>query len=796
MYDLNLIPIHFHQGQLKTDLPGFLAAGPPRRTGRGRGEDLLLLHLKLGGSLQVSSQTRGDWLKRLIQIFFRTSGSVTAAMRTVVETLNLTMMEKNLKSVQGGGALTGEINLAVVHRQFLYVAQCGLTHAFVINRQGWSHFCDPSMADRGLGLSRTPTIRYFQTELAGGAYLVLSSDPPENWDEASLYRSAFPTLEQLRRRLMNQAPPNLQAGVVEIEPGTGRINLVRPILRKAEGENARVESPSAARQTTRSQARPPQPVEDMRVRDMLSEEDREAPLEPQAELQAQPPTRETARPEAGAAPESPVRRAGERDHADAPIRPEPMRPTSREEGASEKLSAARQALEERSRAFREKGLTGLAAFFQWWHRIWGRVGKFLQDLWARWSPGEGGGLPGLSKGTLLFIAVAVPLMVVTVAVGVYLARGKDQQYQYYYDQAFTAAQSALAAESASEARSGWAQTLVLLEEAESYRDTEELEALRAQAQEALDLLDGATRLEYHPAIVGSLYSGINVDRIVSFGADLYLFDSMGGRVIHALRTGSGYEVDPDFTCMAGQYNGVYVDELVDMVALPINNLYQAHVLGVDGRGNLLYCSSGDTPVAEALPDPMGSEGQIKRMAYNGGFLYVLDPVANMILVYKAESGQFLQLPQDYFEGVAVEERPDLSAIEDLAANGPELYLLRADGYLASCVSSGIPGDPVDCADPAAYVDSRPGKEDQPVIMPESRYDSLLYTAPPDPSLYLLEAVNGDIYRFSVRLKLYERFRPDLGNYEILSPEATAFSVGIDRIAFLAFGHQVFYAYVE
>jgi hypothetical protein len=248
--------------------------------------------------------------------------------------------------------------------------------------------------------------------------------------------------------------------------------------------------------------------------------------------------------------------------------------------------------------------------------------------------------------------------------------------------------------------------------------------------------------------------------------------------------------------MAGQYNGVYVDELVDMVALPINNLYQAHVLGVDGRGNLLYCSSGDAPVAEALPDPMGSEGQIKRMAYNGGFLYVLDPVANMILVYKAESGQFLQLPQDYFEGLAVEERPDLSAIEDLAANGPELYLLRADGYLASCYSSGISGDPVDCTDPAAYIDSRPGKEDQPVIMPESRYDSLLYTAPPDPSLYLLEAVNGDIYRFSVRLKLYERFRPDLGNYEILSPEATAFSVGIDRIAFLAFGHQVFYAYVE
>jgi hypothetical protein len=36
----------------------------------------------------------------------------------------------------------------------------------------------------------------------------------------------------------------------------------------------------------------------------------------------------------------------------------------------------------------------------------------------------------------------------------------------------------------------------------------------------------------------------------------------------------------------------------------------------------------------------------------------------------------------------------------------------------------------------------------------------------------------------------------MGDFELESPVATAFTIGIDRVAFLAFGYQVFYAYVE
>jgi hypothetical protein len=446
--------------------------------------------------------------------------------------------------------------------------------------------------------------------------------------------------------------------------------------------------------------------------------------------------------------------------------------------------------------FQEKGLKGLAAVLLWVRNARESVDNFFKDLIDRWSRGESNGVPRLSRSTLIFIAVAVPLVVVAIASGVYLSRGRTQQYQYYYSQAMAYAQSATITDDPAVARSWWMTSLDFLDQAGSYRTTDEMEQLRDQAQDALDVLDGAVRLDYRPAIIGSLYSEINITRIVSFGADLYLLDEAGGRVIHAVRKSQGYEVDPDFICAAGSFEGGAVDLLVDMVSLPINNPYQAHVLAVDAMGNVAYCAAGREPIVIALPKPSANEGEIRAIAYNSGYLYALNPLADSIRVYRAINGQFLDAPTEFFEGADLAEKPDLTQIVDLAANGQELYLLRNDGMLVDCVSSGLPSDPVNCENPVTYVDGRPGLEDQPLTMPDSTYDSVLYTDPPDPSVSVLDAANADIYRFSLRFRLHQRLRPEMGQYEVNDPTATAFTIGIDRIAFLAFGHQLFFAYVE
>jgi hypothetical protein len=335
-----------------------------------------------------------------------------------------------------------------------------------------------------------------------------------------------------------------------------------------------------------------------------------------------------------------------------------------------------------------------------------------------------------------------------------------------------------------------------LDQAESYRRTDEVTQLRSDTQRALDLLDGAVRLNFHPAIIGPLYSEINITRIISHGLDLYLLDTAGGRVIHAVRASQGYQVNADFLCRSGNFSGGTVDMLVDMAPLPINNPYQAHIVAVDAFGNVGFCGPGREPVVRTLPRGERGLGAVARITSEGSWLYVLDPGTEAVWVYRSTNGQFLDPPTDFFAGAEAGVRPALSPIVDLAINGPELYLLQGDGRLVHCVASGLPGNPVNCENPVAFVDGRPGKEDQPVAMPDSRFVSVLFTAPPNPAINILDADQADIFLFSLRFRLNKRMRSDFGNYEILSPTATAFTIGVDRIVFIAFGHQVFWAYME
>jgi hypothetical protein len=257
MYDLKLIPIHQEKGQPIPQQTGFLAASPPRRAARSRAEDLLILSFSTQGGERPSGELQDAWLAKLVETFFKTGGSVTSALRSLIETLNLTMMEKNLKAAKGGAAVTGAINLAAIHHRAAYVAQSGLTHAFVLNQDGVAHFHDTSQTDRGLGLSRTPTIRYYQAELGTGGYLFMTTTPAVTWTNEQLCKDGFPNLEQLRRRLLNQAAPNLRLDLVQILPGEGEITTVRTAVPAA--DRASQEAQVAAVETLNSLQEAPAP---------------------------------------------------------------------------------------------------------------------------------------------------------------------------------------------------------------------------------------------------------------------------------------------------------------------------------------------------------------------------------------------------------------------------------------------------------------------------------------------------------------------------------------------------------
>jgi hypothetical protein len=44
--------------------------------------------------------------------------------------------------------------------------------------------------------------------------------------------------------------------------------------------------------------------------------------------------------------------------------------------------------------------------------------------------------------------------------------------------------------------------------------------------------------------------------------------------------------------------------------------------------------------------------------------------------------------------------------------------------------------------------------------------------------------------------LSKRLRPEINTSEAISTSATAFTIGMDRVIFLVYGNQVFFAYLD
>ena len=834
MYDLNLLPIHLENGRPAADRGGFLAVNAPRLAARGRAEDTLIVILNLTGGASIPAEMQQGWLNSLAQAYFKTSGSVTAALRSLIETLNLTLMEKNLKSE--GIAVTGSIDLAVVHRRSLYLAQSGPSHAFILNAQGLQHFADTGQTDRGLGVSRTPTVRYFQAEVDNGAFLFTNDDPPPSWTEMHLVTETFPGLEQMRRRLLNQASSNFQMTLTQLTPGQGRINLiragVRPGVTPQEEQPVEPELPVEEHTATPVLEEPERVLADdtessdileMDVPEIQDEAQPQIPEQPefsQSEeetgpvLRVQPeqqPTRQSGQEELSPSvedtgpvlrpqpqqrpqpiaqpPMSHLRSQQEPDSTQAVRRQRPRRDTGIE---------ARETLEKQRAQIEADGLKGLADGLKRWQRVREKVDTFFKDLISRWSPEGTEGPPALSKRSLILIAVLIPLVMVGIAAGVYLSRGRNQQYTYYLNQAMAYAEAASLTSDSGSAREAWAQVLTLIDHAESYKATDETAQVRDWAETSLDTLDGVVRLDYRPALTDDLYGEIEITEIVLFNRDLYLLDKAGGRVIHANQRTNGYEVDADFVCAAGNFSGGSIGPLVDMVVLPIQNGYDAHVLAVDAVGNAVYCAAGQDPAVVTLPASNSATGEITAIALGGGDLYALNSTGGSIKVYPGDNYLFTETPTEYFEGVDMAAIPDLSQVVDFAVNGLDLYLLGENGLIANCVTTSVVNGTVTCENPVAYVDGRMGLEEQLVVMPEGQFTGVTYAGYPEPSVSILESTTGDIYRFSIRFRLYQRLRPDFGEYEVDETKATAFTLIFDKqlYAFLAYGHQLFFAYVN
>jgi hypothetical protein len=395
----------------------------------------------------------------------------------------------------------------------------------------------------------------------------------------------------------------------------------------------------------------------------------------------------------------------------------------------------------------------------------------------------------LSPLMMGFIAVAVPVVIITIAAVVYMQFGRSEQYRKYYASAEQAAVQAVSESDPVNQRTAWETSLYWLDKADAYVVTAQSQALRQQAQNSLDSIEHIVRLTYFPAFASPLGS-FPVTQMVTNENDLYLLNAAEGKILRAIGTASGLTLDPNFICQSGYYEGIQIGALVDIVALP-KSTYDATVMGVDAAGNAIYCLPEATPRVTPLAPPDTGWGSVAAIAYDANNLYVLDPARRAVWVYIGGEGGFPDRPF-YFFG---EQVPALENAIDLAVSGDDLYLLNKDSHLTTCTLSRISVSPTRCTDPAILVDTRAGHTSG-ATLPDAQFSQMQFTSPPGSTVSLLEPRTQAVYRFVPRtLELQDQLRSVPGEDNPLPPgqAATAMTLSQNRTLYLFINGMVYFA---
>ena len=806
-FDLNLSPLYRVQGQETDPLPGLLAVTPPKRTARGREDETLLFYLTLSGNSHFTPAEYDRIVKQATQRFFQTPGSLTAAIRTAAGDLNQSLLNRNLHTTGKGEYVIGRLILGALHGAQFVFAQCGPSHMFQLNGSETRQVHDEQIAGRGLGIGQSTPLYFAQVDLHNNDLLVLCPNLPAGWESTLLGLKNVST-ETLRRSLLSSVGEDLNAVIVQVKAGKGNLNILT-------GRQASQVAPATATVDSTSlgevvPAGEPQPVQ------VASGVQTAAPARPTSQVESGRPAGRFTNLMAGGArpiptatnipPQSPETDATSTGQpipgaaAQPILRPttnpivsvsHPVRRTGR--FASARSTGEIPEIKRPPSRSRRKIFGGLAKAIQGTRNGTQKISrgarKFLPNLVPNAEEDA-----EVARSSMALFAIVIPVIIVAVAVMVYIQYGRTAQYQQNYEMAVAQAAQARGLTNTTDVRHAWDSTIYYLDLADKSQKTQDSTNLRQEAQTALDNLDGIMRLDFRSGIIGGLDRSVQVSHLAATDTDLYMLDAARGGVLRATMTSQGFEVDPTFKCDPGLYSSIIVGALVDLETLPLSNYYNASVLAMDNKGNLLYCGVA-APVAVALVPPQLGWRSVAAFSLNsdGNNLYVLDPAGNAVWQYTGSLGQFTDPPAMFF-GEQVPQ--NMNSAIDLAANASDLYMLFQDGHVTSCPLTSLDVSPMHCADPATFVDRRPERKPGPKIN-DAIFTQMSFASAPDPSLYMLEPLTRAVYRFSPRpdsLELRGQFRASMEQTNTLfNGPATAMTIASNRYIFFSVGNQVYFA---
>ncbi len=757
-------------------MPGLLAL-PPRSGTRGREQDRLVAYLLLTGNSTFTTAEYTQVAENAANVFYATSGSTTNALRAAGEAVNKALLERNMGTSSRGQYALGWLILAALRESQCTFLLSGPMHAYHFGSNESRHIFEPAVSGRGLGMSQAANIHYAQVTLQSGDHLLFCGKLPAPW-ESALSDPTPSSVNAMRRRLTMITNEDLNAVFIQTTEGSGLVTLLGGNTEVKE-EKAEEPSPSIPASLPRSAEAAPAPqVSAAHV------------VQPSA--YAIPLQNEEAHANINA-----VQAGGSRDfpasipRADARSQPfitnEPF--AEPQKNIPEETPGEPQAPREPSKNARRAART-IASGIQTSRRLSENLSERLKNFLPRLLPNSETGEPLAPSNTMMvFMAVLVPLMVVTIASVVYLRYGRSLQYETYLTQAQETRAQASALSDPVEQRKAWENVLLNVEIAESHRETSETISLRQEAVSNLDELLGITRLQFSPAFSSS--PGIEISRMAASESDLFLLNAANGEVLRAqLTSGRGFQLDTAFNCRPGVYGNYTVGPLVDILAMPTLNSISATLLGVDAGGNLLYCAPGQVAQAIPLPVPDTNWGRVTAFVLDSGNLYVLDAPARAVWVYNGRDGTFIDRPYFFFGG----QTPEKQDVIDLVVTSDDMYMLHSDGHLSTCSYSRIESVPTRCQDPAPLVNPFAAYQDTD-LFGTSHFTQMLFNAPPDQSILLLDADTQGVMRFAPRsLELQNQFRPSTGTANpIPAGPVGAVTISPNHVMYLAVNGQVYFA---
>lgn len=754
MFNLELYSLHLRSGKLQSTLPGFIAQAPPRKCARGREADYLAVLIDLSGKTNITQDALNDWLEKKALVYYSTPGSSTKALRMMAELINNELLDRNLKAAQEDARVTGTLCLVVLRKDVALSLVIGRGRVLIMEGEAVSEIDDHDNRPHGLGVNQALTYVFSQNRIGNGASILLEGAPNTQWTTSLLAGAGSMTGDALVRRLISQRPANTRAALVHLSEGSGSI-------------------------------------ETRQIKDVSLMDDPPPGLDFTEKMEEllQPALLDFSEPEAQPVP-------GSRPATDLKKSLDPLKePDAQQAGEPARAGRRRRLLAGFNRNAATKpsldkeqlkaqvGRT-VSAVDEAQEKAQRRSSVFFSKLFA-----SDGAVP---RSMLLLLAIVIPLVVVAIAGAVYLGQGRTQQFAYYYQQGQQYAIQADAEKDDEIMQLFNLQAAVMyLEKASEFGQTAESYALLTTVQAQLDAIQGVSRLELTSLNISDAMGMINITQMVATNNDLYFLDGISGKVLRYTLNGNMYVKDRGFDCGPNDDNPLNsINEIVDILPLPVGNSFGATLLGIDVIGNIEFCIPGKQGNVTTLIAPDVGWRGIKAIAMYQNLLYVLDPGNNGVYVYPAKGILFEDKPTLFFDHTI----PALQNAIDLEVNADELYILRSNGEMVTCTYSHLKDYKLtECQDPAPFSDMRSGNEPQPLFFPESQFVQMRITPAPDSSIYILDTHGSSLFHFSLQRNLQRVIQPvfiEAG----ARPKGAASSIAISpgKLAFIAFGNRVYF----